>query len=269
MFDLSGKNAFVTGAGQGMGLGIAEALAEAGATVVMTGRGRNVFDRAAELGGNVRAMHLDVSDEEEVAEVCGGVLREYGHIDILVNNAGIMLPVDARTMDTEIREKNYRTNVCGTWNVTRAFLPQMMDRKYGRIINQSSVTGPLVVDSGMMAYAATKGAILSLTKATAIEGAPYGVTANAIQPGYIRTNMTQITATNLDGSDPEAFYQKVSSGIPMGRFGTPKEVGYLAVFLASAEAGYITGSEFVIDGGARLPETIALTGPYAPTDCGI
>lgn len=264
MFSLTGKVAFVTGAGQGMGAGIAEALAEAGAIVIMTGRGDNVYRTAEKIGNNAVPMHLDVTDEKEIKKVSEDVLNKYGHLDILVNNAGIMRTVDAKTMDNEPFEKNMRTNVFGTWNVTKAFLPSMMERKYGRIINQSSVTGPLVVDSGMMAYAPTKGALLAFTKALAIEGAPYGITANAIMPGYIRTNMTQITAMNLDSSNPEAFYEKVSSGIPLGRFGTPKEVGYLVAFLASDEAGYITGAEVVIDGAARLPETIAMTGPYTP-----
>ena len=262
MFDLNGQTAFVTGAGQGMGAAIAEVLAHAGAKVIATGRGDNVFATAERIGLGVEPMHLDVSDEEAVKETAEKALEKYGHVEILVNNAGIMLPVDARTMETELREAQYRINVCGCWNCTRAFLPQMMDRKYGRIVNLSSVTGPRVVDSGMMAYAPTKGAILAFTKALALEGAPYNVTANAILPGMIRSHMTTITAENNMTEDPEAFFRKVSTGIPMGRYGTAQEVGFLALFLASREAGYITGAEVVIDGGHSLPEAIALTGPY-------
>lgn len=262
MFDLSGRVAFVTGAGRGMGSGIAEIMARAGAQVIAAGRGNNVFETAERIGHGVEAMLLDVSDEEAVKKAGEEVLKKYGKVDILVNNAGIMLPVSPYSMETEIREKQYRINVCGCWNCTRAFLPQMLKREYGRIINLSSVTGPMVADEGMMAYAATKGAILSFTKALAVEGAPHNVTANAILPGMIRSNMTNITAVNNSQDDPEAFFRKVSTGIPMGRYGTGQEVGFLATFLASEEAGYITGAEIVIDGGHSLPEAIALTGPY-------
>lgn len=262
MFDLSGQIAFVTGAGRGMGAGIAEIMARAGAKVIATGRGENVFRTAEEIGRGVEPILLDVSDEDMVNDVAGDVLSRYGRVDILVNNAGVMLPVDARSMDSEIREKQYRINVCGCWHCTRAFLPQMMDNRYGRIINQSSVTGPMVADAGMMAYASTKGAILAFTKALALEGAPYGVTANAILPGMIRSNMTTITAVNNSKDDPEAFFRKMSTGIPMGRYGTPQEAGFLATFLASKEAAYITGAEIVLDGGHSIPEAIAMTGPY-------
>lgn len=262
MFDLSGRIAVVTGAGRGMGAGIAEVMANAGAKVIAAGRGNNVFETAERIQKGVEPRILDVSDEKAVAEFGEEILKKYGKVDILVNNAGIMLPVSPYTMETEIREKQYRINVCGCWNCTRAFLPQMLKNEYGRIVNLSSVTGPMVADEGMMAYASTKGAILSFTKALAVEGAPHNVTANAILPGMIRSNMTGITARNNNAEDPEAFFRKVSAGIPMGRYGTGQEVGFLATFLASEEAGYITGAEIVIDGGHSLPEAIALTGPY-------
>lgn len=264
MVDLTGKIAFVTGAAQGMGAGISQVMAECGATVVMIGRGNNVFETAKNIKGNVDPMLMDVSDEKNVADVTEKVLKKYGHVDILVNNAGILIPVSARTMETEILDAHYNTNVRGCWFCTRAFLPQMLDRHYGRIINISSVTGTRVADPDMMAYAMSKGAILAITKAAAIEGAPFGVTANAILPGYIRTNMVQKTANNFNPNDHEEFFQIVSRGIPMGRVGTGLEVGYLAAFLASDEAAYITGSEHLIDGGHGLPETLAMSGPYSP-----
>lgn len=266
MVDLSGKIAFVSGAAQGMGAGISQVMAECGATVVMTGRGKNVFETAEKIKGTVEPLLMDVSDEAHVAEVSKYVLDRYGHVDILVNNAGILLPVDPRTMETSCLDAHYQTNVRGCWFCTRAFLPQMLDRRYGRIINISSVTGTRVADPGMMAYSMSKGAILAITKATAIEGAPYGVTANAILPGYIRTNMVQKTANAYNPDDHEEFYRVVSKGIPMGRVGTSLEVGYLAAFLASDEAAYITGGEHLIDGGHSLPETLATSGPYAPVE---
>lgn len=268
MVNLSGKIAFVSGAAQGMGAGISQVMAECGATVVMTGRGENVIETAGKINGNVEPLLMDVSDEARVEEVGKYVLNKYGHVDILVNNAGILIPVDPRSMDTACLDAHYNTNVRGCWFCTRAFLPQMLDRHYGRIINISSVTGTRVADPGMMAYAMSKGAILAITKATAIEGAPYGVTANAILPGYIRTNMVQKTANAYDPNDHEAFYRIVSRGIPMGRVGTHLEIGYLAAFLASDEAGYITGGEHVIDGGHGLPETLATSGPYEAVEPG-
>ena len=266
MVDLTGKIAFVSGAGQGMGAGISKVMAECGATVIMTGRGENVFETANKITGSVEALLMDVSDEARVKEVGDYVLKKYDHVDILVNNAGIMVPMDPRTMEAKYLDMHYKTNVCGCWFCTRAFFPQMLDRHYGRIINLSSVTGPMVVDPGMMAYTMSKGAILAMTKAMAIEGAPYGVTANAILPGYIRTNMVQKTANNYNPNDREEFFRVVASGIPMGRLGKPEEVGYLAAFLASDEAAYMTGGEYVIDGGHCLPETLATSGPYTPLD---
>lgn len=260
MIDLSGKIAFVSGAAQGMGAGISQIMAEYGATVVMTSRGKNVFDTAAKIKGDVEPLVLDVSREDDVEKAGRKILKKYGRVDILVNNAGVMIPVDPRTMETECLDTHYNVNVRGCWFCTRAFFPQMMDRRYGRIVNISSVTGTRVADPGMMAYAMSKGAILALTKAAAIEGAPYGVTVNAILPGYIRTNMVQKTANHCSPEDPEEFYRVVSSGIPMGRVGTQQEVGYLAAFLASDASAYITGGEFLIDGGHSLPETLALWG---------
>lgn len=266
MVNLTEKIAFVSGAGQGMGAGISKVMAECGATVVMTDCEENVFASAETINGVVEPLILDVSDEACVKEVGDYVLQKYGHVDILVNNAGVMVPMDPRTMETEFLDLHYRINVRGCWFCTRAFFPQMLNRHYGRIINLSSVTGPIVADPGMMAYTMSKGAILAMTKAMAIEGAPYGVTANAILPGYIRTNMVQKTADNYNPNDREEFFRVVASGIPMGRLGTAEEVGYLAAFLASDEAAYITGSEHLIDGGHCLPETLATSGPYAPVE---
>ncbi len=265
MISLEGKTAFITGAARGMGAGISEVFAECGAQVVMTDVDELVFETAEKIGSPLTDVRLmDVSDETLVRETVGAVLGKYGRIDILVNDAGVMIPMDLCDMRREILDIHYHINVCGLWHCVAAVYPQMKENGWGRIINLSSVTGPKVADPGMTAYAMSKGAVLAMTKAIAVEAAPFGITANAIMPGYIRTNMVQKTANAAEPEDPEKFFAKVSSGIPMGRMGTGREVGELAAFLASDAAGYITGAEIVIDGGHSLPETLALTGPFAP-----
>lgn len=134
----------------------------------------------------------------------------------------------------------------------------MIDRRYGRIVNMSSVTGPRVSDPGMMAYGMTKGAVLAFTKTTAMDVARYGITANAIIPGYILTPMVRHSAEESDAEDPQSVIDGIAAGVPLGRLGDPKEIGYLAAFLASDEAAYITGTEVLIDGGSTLPETGAM-----------
>ena len=131
----------------------------------------------------------------------------------------------------------------------------MKKQKYGRIVNLSSVTGPMVADSGEVAYATTKAALMGFTKALAIEVVEDNITVNAIQPGYIMTPMVEKIAKDSDSKNPQSVVDGIAEGIPMKRLGTIEELGYLALFLASDESSYITGQGFVIDGGSTLPET--------------
>jgi NAD(P)-dependent dehydrogenase (short-subunit alcohol dehydrogenase family) len=198
---------------------------------------------------------VDVGDYESVRAVAEDVMSRFGRLDILVNNAGIARMIRVGDMDDSLRDLHWRVNVVGCWNCTKAFIGHMMERRRGRIINMSSVTGPRVVDPGMMGYAISKAGILGFTKAIAMDTAKYGITSNAILPGYFLTPMVRHSAHETDPGNPQRVLDGIASGIPLGRFGDPREIGYLAAFLASDEAAYITGAEFLIDGGSTLPET--------------
>ncbi len=250
---LEGKTAFISGASMGIGRGIAKVFSEKGAKVLLAARSPEIVQIAEDLGG--KGYILDISDEEAVAKIGEEIINEFGPVDILVNNAGILRAVDPMTMDSDLRDFHLDVNVKGCWNITRAFFPHMLKRSYGRVVTVSSVTGPRVADAGMTAYAMSKAAILGFTRALAMDGVEHGVTANAILPGYVRSHMVERTASIERPEDPEGFMAEISKTIPMKRMCRPEEIGYLAAFLASDEAAYITGAEFVIDGGNGIQET--------------
>jgi NAD(P)-dependent dehydrogenase (short-subunit alcohol dehydrogenase family) len=177
----------------------------------------------------------------------------FGKVDILANNAGIARFALFVEMSLEMRDKIFSVNFGGVWNCTKAVIPSMMEQKYGRIVNVSSVTGPRVATPGLTAYAATKGAISAFTRALALEMAEYGITVNAILPGFIDTPLTKPMADDFQ-MDEKEFSEWLGKSIPMRRLGTIEELGNLAVFLASDEAAYITGQEIVIDGGNIIQE---------------
>lgn len=263
MKTLEGKIAFVTGAAQGNGFGITKVLLEKGASVIMTDKSELVREsekKLEELIGEKRTLSytMDVTAADKVAEVVNDAESRLGPIDILVNNAGISLLTEIEDMDDELWDLHFDVNVNGARNCVKAILPGMMERRYGRIITMSSVTGPRVCDPANIAYAATKAALLGFSKAIAIDTAGYNITSNAILPGYFLTPMVELTAVETDPENPQRVLDEIVETIPAGRFGKPEEIGYLAAFLASDEAAYITGSEFVIDGGSTLPETISV-----------
>ncbi len=258
MGTLSGKIAFITGAAMGNGEGIARVMADKGATVILADINEKVFETAKSIGEAATAYQVDISDYAKVKEVADDVIAKFGRLDILVNNAGIARMITIDNMDDDLRDLHYRINMVGTWNCVKAFIPHMIERKYGRIVNMSSVTGPRVVDPGMMGYALSKGAISAFTKAIAMDVAKYGITSNAILPGYFLTPMVMHSAKETDPENPQRVLDGIAASIPLGRYGKPEEIGYLAAFLASDEAAYFTGQEFVIDGGAGLPETGAM-----------
>lgn len=255
MSSLQGKAAFITGAAMGNGEGIARVMAQKGAAVVLADIDAKVFDTAASIGPNAHAYKVDVADYATIKEIADQVIAQFGKLDILVNNAGIARLIRIDSMDDELRDFHYHVNVVGVWNCTKAFIPHMIRARCGRIINMSSVTGPRVVDPGMMGYAMSKAAVLGFTKAIAIDVAKYNITANAILPGYILTPMVKHTARETNPENPQQVIDGIAAGVPLGRLGKTEEIGYLAAFLASDEAAYITGSEFLIDGGSTLPET--------------
>ena len=158
-------------------------------------------------------------------------------------------------MEDELRDFHFDINIKGTWNVTKATIPYM---QVGSIINLSSVTGPLVADSGEVAYATTKAALIGFTKGLAAELACKNIRVNAIMPGYIMTPMVSNMAKETNADDPDSVVEGIAKGIPMKRLGTIEELGHLAAFLASDESNYITAQGIIIDGGSTLPETMTM-----------
>ena len=160
-------------------------------------------------------------------------------------------------MNDELRDFHFDINIKGTWNVTKECLPYMKNRK-ASIINLSSVTGPMVADSGEVAYATTKAAVIGFTKALAAELVSDDIRVNAILPGYIHTPMVDGMAKETNPENPESVVNGIALGIPMKRLGTIEELGELTAFLGSFESSYITGQGIVIDGGSTLPETMSM-----------
>ena len=264
---LDGKVALVTGAAQGIGAGISRVLATNGATVALTDISESVMEVAEALRDEGLTAHgyaMDITEVNQVDGVVDKVTEEHGKIDILVNNAGVYPRRILMEMDDEFMTRIFEINVFGMFRCTRAVLPGMMEKQYGKIVNMSSVTGPKggTPAGGQTAYVATKSAVQGFTVALALETAPYGVNVNCIMPGYIESR----SAWGLRGSEGEVDAEKAMKEfglkIPWGRQGTPEEVGELVLFLASDESRYITGASMVIDGGNTLQEEFL--GPYHP-----
>ena len=257
MGKLSGKVALITGASKGIGEGIARAFANHGAQLVLAARGEGVLKLAEDLrneGFDAIGVQMDVSDMKSVQDGYAKAVEKYGRVDILVSNAGVCRLGDFLTQSDEERDMHYNINVKGAWNTSKAVLPGMVERKWGRIVIMSSVTGDMVADPGEAAYAMSKAALVGLTKALSREFAPY-VNVNAICPGYVLTPMVKGMANQSCPENPQSVIDGIAAGIPLGRLADPLEVGELAAFLASNESSYLTGAQFVIDGGSTLPET--------------
>ena len=255
---LENKVAIVTGGAMGNGLGIVKVFLKYGAKVVIFDYSNEIESTIKELNNpNVSGYLVDIRDKQKVNECVNSVVAKYGHIDVLVNNAGVCKLVKFEDMTDEERDFHFNINIIGTWNVTKACLPYMKNRK-GSIVNLSSVTGPMVADSGEVAYATTKSAILGFTKSLAAELVNDDIRVNAIMPGYIRTPMVDNMAKLSCPENPESVVNGIASAIPMKRLGTIEELGELAAFLASEESSYITAQGIVIDGASTLPETMTM-----------
>ena len=161
-------------------------------------------------------------------------------------------------MSDKDRDFHIDVNIKGVWNITKAVLPYMLERKYGNIVVMSSVTGDLVADPGEVAYALSKAALIGFTKALAVEYAQQGIRVNAMQLGYARTPMVDGMAKQTNPDDPESVLTDMAKAIPMRRLADPTEIGELAAFLGSDESSYLTGSQSLIDGGSTLPESVSM-----------
>lgn len=242
---LADKIAVVTGAGRGIGGAIATRLHAEGARVAVVSRTDiNAAKVAAELNAvrpdSARAYAVDAAEHAGVTEICSRILAEFGRVDILVNNAGITRDTLALRMGVEDWDAVITTNLRGAFSFTQGFLRGMVKQRAGRIINISSVSG-LMGNAGQTNYAASKAGLLGYTKSLAREVAGRNITVNAVAPGFITTDMTGVLS--------EQIRTQVLAEIPIGRFGDPAEIAAAVAFLASDEAGYITGQTLTVDGG--------------------
>ncbi len=244
MFDLTGKTALVTGASGGIGGAIAKALHEAGATVGLSGtRVEPLESLAAELGERAHVLPCNLSDGEAVDALPKQAIEAMGSVDILVNNAGITRDQIFMRMSDEEWQSVIDVNLTSAMRLCRGVMRPMMKSRWGRIINISSVVGA-TGNPGQANYAASKAGLVGLTKSIAYEVASRGITANAVAPGFIATAMTD--KLNDDQKD------KISSQIPAARMGTSEEIAAAVLYLASAEAGYVTGTTLHVNGGMAM-----------------
>ncbi|MGI6278322.1 MAG: SDR family NAD(P)-dependent oxidoreductase [Patescibacteria group bacterium] len=250
MFDLTGKTALVTGASRGIGRGVALCLAKQGVDVAVNyysseEEAQEVVSEVKRLGRKSIAIKADVSKKDQVEAMVGKMVQEFGRLDILVNNAGVL---NYKTLD-QMTEKDWDwvidVNLKGQFLCVKAVVPQMEKNGWGRIINIASVaSGGVGVGYPALAhYCASKGGVVALTEGLAIELGVKGITVNAIAPGSIETDMTK------EVTEDEKVKQGLLARLPIKRIGQPEDIGAAAVFLASEEAGYMTGSVVYVDGG--------------------
>jgi 3-oxoacyl-[acyl-carrier protein] reductase len=245
MFDLTDKIAVITGAGRGIGLAMAQSFADAGAKVAVVSRTESNAAKAAEAinakhPGAAKAYAVDVADGAAVAEMGKQVLADFGKVDILVNNAGLTRDGLILRMSEEDWDAVLDTNLKGAFHLLKAFQRSLLKQKDARIINVASIIG-LMGNAGQANYAASKAGLIGLTKSLAREFAGRGVTVNAIAPGFIATDMTEVLSDEIKTG--------ILSKIPLGSMGTVDDIAAAARFLASVEARYITGQVLVVDGG--------------------
>jgi NAD(P)-dependent dehydrogenase (short-subunit alcohol dehydrogenase family) len=244
--NLRNKVAIITGTSKGLGKAIALALGSAGASIALVSRDgerlKSVMEEVNNAGGNARVFVADVSDEKQVRQLERDVLEAFQAVHILVNNAGINLRKDLVDFTLEEWRTVLDTNLTSVFLMCRSMVPHIKGQGYGRIINLCSIMGHVSI-AGRSAYSASKSALLGLTRALALELAPKSITVNSISPGPFATEMNTSLIQNAE------LNQQFISKIPLERWGRVEEVGDLALYLCSETAGFITGTDIVIDGG--------------------
>lgn len=244
MFDLTGKCALVTGASGGIGAAIARMLHAQGATVALSGTRREKLDElAAAIGERAFVTPANLSDAESVAALVPAAEKEMGQVDILVNNAGLTRDNLAMRLKAEDWDAVLRVNLTSSFQLAQACLRGMMKRRFGRIVNITSIVG-VTGNPGQTNYAASKAGMIGMSKSLAAEVASRGITVNCVAPGFIATAMTDVL--------PDAQKEKLNAGIPMGRMGEADDIAAAVTYLASAEAGYVTGQTLHVNGGMAM-----------------
>lgn len=242
---LENKVALVTGAAKGIGRAIALRLAEDKATVIVNYNGskeraEEVVKMITDMGGRAESYQCNVANDEACQTMLRDIIKKYGHLDILVNNAGITKDGLLMAMSEADFDNVIDTNLKGCFQMIRFASRRMMKQRYGRIINVSSVSG-VAGNAGQANYSASKAGIIGLTKSAAKELASRGITCNAIAPGFVKTEMTDVLSDEVK--------ENAKKQIPLGRFAEPEDIANAAVFLASDKASYITGQVLLVDGG--------------------
>lgn len=251
MFDLSTKNILITGAGSGIGAAMAKVLSEQGAYIIIFDldepSGITTLKEIIKNGGRGAFYKADVTIQSDIVSLIAAIDKE-NPIDILINNAGIGHVGTAENTKTEDFDRLYNVNVKGYYNTVHAVLPHMKSRNSGNIINIASVAGTVGI-SERFGYSVTKGAVLSMTRSIAKDFIKQGIRCNSISPGRVHTPFVDGYLTkNYPGKEKEMFEQLAKTQ-PIGRMGEPHEIANLAVYLCSDESGFVTGTDFPIDGG--------------------
>ena len=246
---ISGRSVIVTGASKGIGKGIARVFANQGAKVLVVSRtAADAEASAAEIGHGASAFSADVGDWESVKEMARAAAERHGGIDILCANAGIYPQTSIEEMDPQEWDSVMSTNLKGNFLSVKACLPYLKESDQGRVVLTSSITGPVTGFPGWSHYGASKSGQLGFMRTACIELAKYGITMNAVLPGNIITE-------GLEGLG-EDYLKTMAASIPLKKLGVVEDIGNAALFLASREAGYITGQTIIVDGGQILPESL-------------